>query len=108
MPDDLTLRRTVIGGETAPGDYTVIWDDLAIGRIFKQVGIGGSEAWSWSCFLPNVPQRSGHRGREASLDRAKAEFRAAWTELQSEISYAQIREARAIDADRSRPWHKKS
>jgi hypothetical protein len=30
MPDDLSLRRTVIGGEAAPDDYAVIWDGLTI------------------------------------------------------------------------------
>ena len=28
MTDGLSLRRAVIGGETAPDDYLVIWDDL--------------------------------------------------------------------------------
>lgn len=107
MSDDLTLRRTVIGGETVPDDYAVIWDDLSIGRIFRSIAVGGADAWSWSCFLPNVPQSSSHRGRADRLDQAKAQFRAAWTDLQSQISYAQIREARAIEADRSRPWHKR-
>lgn len=107
MPDDLSLRRTIIGGETAPDDYAVIWDELAIGRIFKAVAVGGQDAWSWSCFLSNVPQPSSHRGRASSLEAAKVQFRAAWTDLQSQISYAQIREARAIEADRSRPWHKR-
>jgi hypothetical protein len=102
---DLTLRRTVIADRPNPDDYQVIWDDLSIGRIFKQVDVGGANAWSWSCFLPNVPQGSQHRGREASLDAAKASFRTAWTDLQTQISYAQIREARTIQADRSRPWH---
>lgn len=107
MTDDLTMRRTVIAGETAPGDYVVIWDDLCIGRIVKTVSVGGGNDWSWSCSLPNVPQRSGQRGRAGSLDEAKAAFRIAWTTLQSELSYDQIKEARAIDADRSRPWHKR-
>lgn len=80
MPDDLTLRRTVIGGETAPDDFVVLWDH-------KTIDVGGRHAWSWTCFLPNVPQRSAHRGRAASLDAAKAAFRAAWTDLQSEISH---------------------
>jgi hypothetical protein len=40
MTDDLSMRRNVIGGETAPDDYDVIWDELTIGRIFKQVGAG--------------------------------------------------------------------
>ncbi|MGY3357999.1 hypothetical protein ACVWZK_004662 [Bradyrhizobium sp. GM0.4] len=64
MPDDLTMRRTVIGGETAPDDYEVIWDELSIGRIFR--GVGGIGGWSWSVFLPNVPQRDQHRGGEGN------------------------------------------
>ncbi|MDX3971197.1 MAG: hypothetical protein QHD01_32015 [Bradyrhizobium sp.] len=107
MPDDLTLRRTVIGGETVPDDYAVIWDGLTIGRIFKTVAVGGGADWSWSCGLPNVPQRSGQRGRAGSMDAAKAAFRTAWTALRSDLSYEEIRQARAIDQDRSRPWHRR-
>lgn len=62
LTDDLTLRRTVIGGQTAPDDYEVIWDELSIGRIFRSVGVGGIDGWSWAVILPNVPQRSDHRG----------------------------------------------
>jgi hypothetical protein len=107
MPDDLSLRKTVIGGETAPSDYVVIWEALPIGRIFKSVAVGGGDAWSWSCSLPNVPQPSSHRGRTDSLEAAKIQFRAAWADLQSQIGYAEIREARAINTDRSRSWHKR-
>ncbi|EJN11878.1 hypothetical protein PMI42_04893 [Bradyrhizobium sp. YR681] len=107
MPDDLTLRRTVIGGETVPGDYVVIWDGITIGRIFKTVAVGGKDGWQWSCGLPNVPQRSAHRGRAGSLEAAKIDFRTAWTEVQTQLSYDEIRQARAIDADRSRPWHRR-
>ena len=60
---NLALRPTVIADERVPDDYIVIWDDLSIGRIFKSVDVGGGFAWSWSCFLPNVPQTSAHRGR---------------------------------------------
>jgi len=103
------MRRTVIGGETAPDDYDdyiVTWDRLSIGRIFKTTTVGGKEAWSWSC-LPNVPQPSTHRGRAGSLEAAKAAFPAAWTDLESPLSSDQIKEARAIGGDRSRPWHKR-
>jgi hypothetical protein len=31
--EPLILRKTVIGGQTYADDYTVIWRDLAIGRI---------------------------------------------------------------------------
>lgn len=105
---ELKLRKTVIGGETAPDDYVVIWDDLPIGRIFKSMGTGGREIWAWNAGLPNVPQRSDHRGRADTLEQAKAFFRAAWTEIAANVSYEQIKEARSIAADRSRPWHKKS
>lgn len=105
-PDHLTLRKTVIGGETTPDDYQVIWDDLPIGRIFKSVGVGGGFVWSWSAGLPNVPQRSNHRGRADTLDQAKARFRTAWAEIKADLSYDQIKAARDIAGDRSRPWQK--
>lgn len=107
MPEtDLSLRKTIIGGETAPDDYLVIWDGLPVGRIFKGGGIGGSVTWSWSAGLPNVPQRSRHRGMAESLPAAKTAFREAWDELRQDLSYQDIQEARKLDADRSRPWHK--
>lgn len=94
------MRRAVIGGETAPGDFIVIWDELPIGRIHKTTGMGGKDAFNWSCALPNVPQPSNHRGRATTLEQAKDEFRRAWDDLKSQVSYDQIREARAIDAKR--------
>ncbi len=106
MSDDLTLRKTVIGGETAPDDYVVIWDDLPIGRIFRSIGTGGAHIWSWSAGLPNVPQRSNHRGRADTLDQAKAQFRTAWAEIKADLSYDQIKAARDMAGNRSRPWHK--
>lgn len=96
MPDDLFLRRTVIAGETAPGDYLVIWDELTIGRIHRTIGTDGAHVWQWSCALPNVPQPSSHRGRAGSLEDAKAHFRRAWSELKSGISHAEIEAARAV------------
>lgn len=105
MPD-LTLRKTVIGGETAPDDYIVIWEDLPIGRIMRSVAVGGGDTWSWSAGLPNVPQRPSHRGRADTLDLAKAAFRKAWDELRDDLSYEDVREARRLAADKSRPWHR--
>ncbi|MBW7967597.1 hypothetical protein [Bradyrhizobium sp. BR 10261] len=107
MSDDLSLRCTIISGETAPDDYVVIWDGLHIGRIFKTEAVGGGATWSWSCALPNVPQPSQHRGHAGSLTAAKDAFRGAWDDLQQQVSYDQLKEARAIDEDRSRPWHRR-
>jgi hypothetical protein len=36
----LTLHKTVIGGETFEDDYTVHFDGLQIGRIFRKIGVG--------------------------------------------------------------------
>lgn len=108
MSDQLFLRLAVIGGETAPGDYSVIWDGLPIGRIFKSIGVNGATIWSWSCSLPNVPQPTYHRGRANSLDEAKAKFSEAWDDLKGRVSHSEIEKARGIASDRSRPWHRKS
>lgn len=105
MPDDLSLRRAVIGGETAPDDYQVIWDELAIGRIFKTVAVGGHDAWSWTAGMSNIPQRPTHRGRADSLNGAKAAFRKAWDEIKADLSYDQIKEAREIQ-NQKRSWHR--
>jgi hypothetical protein len=100
------MRPTVIGGETADGDYTMIWDGLPIGRISKSTAVGGRDAWSWTVSLPNVPQSSSHRGEAPSLIQAKELFRTAWYDLRHQLNDEQIAKARAIDLDRSRPWHK--
>ncbi|WP_426418028.1 hypothetical protein [Bradyrhizobium genosp. A] len=41
MPDDLALRKAVIGGETKPDDFIVIWDEVPISRLFRTIGVGG-------------------------------------------------------------------
>lgn len=46
MPDDLTLRKTVIGDQTKPDDFIVIWDELPIGRVFRSIAVGGGDAWT--------------------------------------------------------------
>lgn len=95
MPD-LFLRPTEMNGELLKDDYVVIWHGLSIGRIFKGIDVGGGHAWSWSCFLPNVPQTSSHRGRAGSLAQAKVAFRTAWEDLQGQISHGEIEEARRL------------
>jgi hypothetical protein len=105
VTDDLTMRRTVIGGQTAPDDSDVIWDELSIWRIFRWVGVGGIDGWSWAVVLPNVPQGSEHRGGAGSLNEAKGRFRSAWEVLHGQIGYDQISKARNIQG-RRRPWHR--
>jgi hypothetical protein len=37
--ETIALRKTLIGGQTYPDDYTVIWRELPIGRIMRAPGL---------------------------------------------------------------------
>jgi hypothetical protein len=64
LGDHLLLRPTVIGGDTVPDDYQVIWNGMPIGRILKQPGVPlGRLNWFWGVAFPGRPQPSGHRGQ---------------------------------------------
>ena len=78
MPGDrLLLRPTVIGGDTAPDDYQVIWNGMAIGRILKQPGVPlGRPNWFWGVAFPGRPQPSGHRGNCSDLEECTRRFKA--------------------------------
>ncbi|BBO03344.1 hypothetical protein BwSH20_76330 [Bradyrhizobium ottawaense] len=52
-----------------------------------------------------MPQRSEHRGDARSLTEANARFRTAWDDLQAQINYDQLKQAREIQG-RRRPWHR--
>jgi hypothetical protein len=81
----LALRLTLIGGETAPNDYTVI--DLASPSGFAKAGAGqpigrirraaerNGEVWIWNV---TVNMTGAPNGTADSLEAAKADFRAAW------------------------------
>lgn len=107
MPDDLFLRPCVIGGETKPDDYSVIWEGLTIGRIYRYAGSGAGERWAWSAGLSHLPQQPRWRGLARSLKEAKAAFRVAWDEIQPDLAYEDLKEARRIEGDCTRPWHRK-
>src|ERR1700748_3777660 len=94
MKHDLSLRPCVIGEETKPDDYSVIWDGLAIGRIYRYSGSGAGDRWSWSAGLSNVPQQPRWRGLAGSLKEAKAAFKEAWKEILPGLSEAQLQEHR--------------
>jgi hypothetical protein len=67
--DQLSMRRTVIGGETAANDYVVVWDGITIGRVLKVAGVGGRETWNWGVTFPHRPA---HRGQAGDLDGMQA------------------------------------
>jgi hypothetical protein len=93
----LMLRKTVIGGETLEDDYTVHFDGLQIGRIFRKIGVGAQEVWSWNV-QPIVKPAPGMFGTEDTLDAAKAAFKASWDAFWPTLSEADIAEWRRVQA----------
>ena len=90
MADDLSMRRTVIGGETADGDFTVIHDGREVGRIRKaEDHVHATEIHVWNITVP-LPMAAWTRGSAESLDAAKAAFRTAWERFYSGLSKDEI------------------
>lgn len=106
-PEPLSLRPAVIGGETAPDDFEVIWDDLSVGRIRRTAAVGG-ENWSWGVILAHKPQYDWMRGGAATLEDCKARFRDAWSSVHGGLTEAEVGQIR--DEERSnieRPWNRR-
>jgi hypothetical protein len=87
----LTLRLAVIGGQTAPDDYSVLEDGAVIGRILRATERKG-EVWTWSVTAP-IPGVA--NGSAASLDEAKHDFRASWTAFKATVDPDQLAQALA-------------
>lgn len=82
----LTLRKTVIGGDTAPDDYEVIRQCRRIGRILLATERSGhNPGWDWSITLP-LPVPPWGRGSEASFEAAKAAFAQAWARFYATLT----------------------
>jgi hypothetical protein len=87
---DLTLRKTVIGGETADGDFTVWHEGRQIGRIRKTDDhVHGTEVHAWGITVP-LPMAAWCHGSAATLDAAKDAFRTAWERFYSELTPDEI------------------
>jgi hypothetical protein len=73
---NLFLRKTMIGGKPAPGDYVVLEEGRIIGRIMAGRGPGNEPRWNWHVNVQN-PARTAN-GWENTLDGAKAAFKKSW------------------------------
>ncbi|MER8925757.1 hypothetical protein [Mesorhizobium sp. M0859] len=69
----LDWSRTVIGAQTPPFDFTAVFQQDAVGRIFKTIHGPGADTWFWTCF------EGGARGTVASRDDAVAGVERAYT-----------------------------
>jgi hypothetical protein len=91
-PETIALRQTLIGGQTYPDNYEVIWRDLPIGRIMRASGLPPNvPQWRWTCNFYGKPGGGGGQGDD--LNDCKAQFRAAWATLRAGLTDADIARA---------------
>jgi hypothetical protein len=83
MSPNLFLKRAKFSrpsGQWQDEDYDVLADGKAVGRIYEDADLSTPPdlRWFWSVteIVPAVP--NGTYGHAATLDEAKAKFRAAW------------------------------
>jgi hypothetical protein len=96
----------MIGGETHPDDYQVIWNGIPIGRILKQPGVPvGRPNWHWGVAFPGRAQPPGHRGHCSDLEECKRRFRAVWADTRI-VSEADVEAARRVEKDADRRFKK--
>ncbi|MGY3535433.1 hypothetical protein [Bradyrhizobium sp. USDA 4452] len=108
MTEQLFLRKTVIGGETAPDDYVVIWDGIRIGRIHRQPGLpAGRPSVAWGVNFPGTPQHPTHRGHCASVEECQQMVKLVWGAIRPKITEADIKRAREYEErGKNRPWNR--
>jgi hypothetical protein len=94
---NLTLRKTVIKGETSPDDYCVTHDGRSVGRIHKTDGVNGSILWNWHVSAPPLPIPPWCNGSAESLEGAKSQFESTWERFYAGLSPERIRRWHLID-----------
>ena len=95
--ETIAFHATVIGDERYTDDYTVIWRDLSIGRIRKNLGLPAHvDQWSWGCNVYGQPSLSGDSGQGTNLEDCKRQFRTAWARIRAQLTDWDIRKAREM------------
>lgn len=67
-----TRRPTLIGGQTAPDDFTVLRRDQPVGRVTRAVAIPGATPFAWMTWTYPADN-----GRAQTLDEALDQLRCA-------------------------------
>lgn len=87
---DLSLRKTVIGGETLEDDYVVWRDGREIGRLRRSFHhVEKVPEWVWHITVP-LPMAAWTHGSADSFEAAKGAFREAWERFYAGLSPDQI------------------
>lgn len=103
----LTLRRTVIAGDTLENDYDVREDGRDIGRIRLGAGLRAEMHWFWTINIP-LPIPAYCSGKADTLDEAKDQFRKAWETFRATLTDERVERWHHLQdaAARNRPWQK--
>ena len=90
--ETITLRVTVIGGQSYADDYAVVWRRLPVGRIMRAPGLPPHvPQWRWTCNVYGKP--GGGSGSGVDLDDCKAQFKEAWTTIRGGLTDEDIARA---------------
>jgi hypothetical protein len=81
--DELLLRATVIGGETAPDDFQVFWNGGSSNT--NRAFLWGEPNWHWAVAFPGQPQPSAQRGHYSDLAECKRRFKVVWTAMRATL-----------------------
>jgi hypothetical protein len=83
--------------ETAPDDWSVICDCVAVGRILRIHKPPDGKDWLWSITCHLRTSRADRAVSAASFDQAKAEFKAKWAEVDPDIEYERRADAALVE-----------
>ena len=86
MADDLesiSLRPTVVDGQTVADDYEVIWRGILIGRIMKQPD---GRHWWWGCNVYGHPPSPNDRGPAINFKDCQVRFNLAWSRIRPALT----------------------
>lgn len=82
-----TRRPTLIGGQTAPDDVTVLRHAQAVGRVTRSVAIRGAAPYAWMTWT--YPADSGRaQSLDEALDQLRAAIRGRWPDDVARVALA--------------------
>jgi hypothetical protein len=83
---NLSLRKTVIAGDTLKDDYCVIHEGRSVGRIrLAEERSWQGVVWTWNVNVA-LPIPAWCNGSADNLEATKGEFRAAWERFYSSLT----------------------
>ena len=82
-PESLSLRPTVVDGQIVADDYEVVWRDMPVGRIMKQLD---NPHWWWGCNVYGQPPSPGDRGPAINFKDGQVRFKLAWSRIRPALT----------------------